>query len=530
MIELMDWAHRHGLPDKPWLVLGKGPSFARHREFDLSAYNLFALNHVVRELPVEVAHAIDIDVVAACAERLLTHCRWLIMPRRPHVGFRPGAQGLEDFVRTMPVLRELDAQGRLVWYNLSTGDAVGDSPVIRVKFFSAEAALALLARVGVRTVRSLGIDGGRGYSVAFSDLEQVTMLANGHTSFDVQFREMQRIIQENGMDYAPLAEPMRVFVGSDASQAVATHVLEHSIRKHATGPVEFCPMRDLPVPTPRDKKNQARTGFSFYRFLIPRLCGYRGRALYLDADMQVFADIAELWRIPFGPHKVLCTVQNDVPAAWKDGKAHFTPGRQMSVMLLDCAQLPWDVDAIVRGLDEGRYDYKQLMTELCILPPHEIGDTIPPDWNSLETYRPGRTKLVHYTVVPTQPWKNDENPLAETWMAGYREAVQAGTVPPERVEEAIAAGYVKRSLADCLSRAPSQRTRPAAALEALRQQLAAAQDQAAQSKKQLRIALDHAHQLESHIARLQCSWTWKLGRVVTKPIGLVRKAVRGAGN
>ncbi len=50
---------------------------------------------------------------------------------------------------------------------------------------------------------------------------------------------------------------------------------------------------------PKDEPNRGRTGFSFSRFQIPKLAGYKGRALYLDADMQVFGDIAELWDIPF---------------------------------------------------------------------------------------------------------------------------------------------------------------------------------------------------------------------------------------
>ena len=540
MIEWMDWVRSRPLPDKPWLVLGKGPSFSRHTETDLSPYNLLALNHVVREFQVDLAHMIDVDVVEACAAHLPQNCRWLVMPRRPHVGFKPGPMLLEDFVRQIPVLRELDAQGRLIWYNLSSGRAVGDSPVIPVKFFSIEAALNLLARAGVRTVRSLGIDGGRGYSSAFKDLEQVTMLANGHASFDVQFREIARIVAEHGMDYAPLVEPMRVFVGTDPSQMVATRVLEHSIRKYASGPVELHPMRDMQIPLPRDKKNRPRTGFSFYRFLIPKLCGYRGRALYLDADMQVFGDLAELWQIPFGRHKVLCSVQNEIPPAWQDGKAHFTPGRQMSVMLLDCCRLDWDIENIVRELDEGRYDYKQLMSDLCIVDPHEIGDTIPPAWNSLESYRRGETKLLHYTVVPTQPWKNDENPLAPIWMSGYREAIETGAITAQEVEEAIAGRHVKASLADCLPARRSERggdhalqgssgDRPHT-VESLQEDLATARDAAARNERAIGVALDPAHRLDRHRAVIERSWSRRIGRAVTQPLRLVRRITRRHGD
>ena len=105
-----------------------------------------------------------------------------------------------------------------------------------------------------------------------------------------------------------------------------------------------------------------------------------------------------------------------MPKAWKRQESFFQPGRQMSVMLLDCSRLDWDVEQIIRGLVEGRYTYRQLMFDLCVVRPEEIADRIPPEWNCLECYEPGRTKLLHYTVVPTQPWKNDENPLCPIWM------------------------------------------------------------------------------------------------------------------
>jgi hypothetical protein len=452
VIDLRRWAEATDLPPKPWLILGKGPTFSRRDDFDLTAFNLLALNDVVRELEVDIAHAIDVDVAARNADALRSNARWLIMPRRPHLDFRPAPRLLEEFFDEIPVLRELSEQGRLVWYNLSNSKPVGDAPVIGARFFSAEAALNVLGEVGVKRVRSLGVDGGRGYSPAFQDLEGTTMLANTRTSFDEQFAEIERIVARHGMDYHPLVpppgrEPIRVFVGADDSQLVPAAVLEHSIRKHASRPVEFTVMKDMPVPTPKDPANRPRTGFSFYRFLIPKLSGYQGRAVYLDCDMQVFADMAELWDIPFDGHTVLCTNQPQPPEQWRDDP-NFKPGRHLAVMMLDCSRLQWDVDEIVRGLDEGKYGYTQLMSDLCIVPQEQIAERIPTEWNSLEQYEPGRTKLLHYTVVPTQPWKNDKNPLAGIWMSEFREAVAAGAVDPEVVRQSIEAGHVKRSLAE----------------------------------------------------------------------------------
>ena len=507
MIELTEWFANAQLPARPWLVLGKGPTFDRRDRFDLTAYNRLSLNHVVNEVDVDVAHIIDVDVVGDCADALRNRCRWLVMPRHPHLRSTLGDRALEDWFAEYPVLEELDREGRLVWYNLSGTPVHGRSPVIGAKRFSSEAALNLLGTLGVREVRSLGIDGGRAYGAPFQHLAGETMLANGANSFDDQFDRLAVIVAERGLDYRPLVEPLRIFVGTDESQVVAHRVLEYSIRKAASVPVEVTPMLDWPHPRPKDPRNKPRTTFSYYRFMIPERCGYRGRALYVDADMLVFGDVAELADLPFDDHSVLCTVPAPT-AAW-DGRGGTPMGaRSLAVSLLDCGRLPWKIDEIVAGLDEGRYTYAQLMSDLCVVPPEQVADTIPPEWNDLEHFQPDRTKLLHYTVVPTQPWKNDDNPLGELWMGWYREAVEAGAVPPEEVEALVRAGHVKRSLTAALRSAPSRRS----VLTGASLDLATARRRIAD--------------LEARLTSMEESWPWRIGSSVVRTARLPRDLVR----
>jgi hypothetical protein len=323
---------------------------------------------------------------------------------------------------------------------------------------------------------------------------------------------------------APDRPPLRVFVGADESQMVAARVLEFTIRRHASRPVDVTPMIDLPCPRPRDRRNRPRTSFSFFRFMIPKLCDYRGRALYLDADMLVFADLAELWEVPFGGNTVLCTYQSEVPARWKDHWVH--PGRQLSVMLLDCARLDWDVEAIVRGLDDGRYSYAELMSDLCIVPAREIADAIPADWNRLESYDPGTTKLLHYTVVPTQPWKSTDNPLRSLWMDAYRDALQAGAVDPADVRRGIESGFLHPSLAEDLPRRPGPGAGAPPGPGDLERDVALARAEAARARRSLSECAEQVADLEEAIARLRRSWTWRIGRLVTGPLGRLRSARR----
>ena len=303
------------------------------------------------------------------------------------------------------------------------------------------------------------------------------------------------------MTAAPTA-PLRVFIGTEDSQVVAHQVLEHSIRTHASVPVEITPMLNLPMPVPAEPANRARVGFSFTRFKIPELCGYEGRAVYIDADMLVFGDVAELAAIPFDGNKLLCTYQTELPSLWAE-KHTFRPGRNVAVMLLDCSRLDWKADEIVGGLDEGRYTYEQLIYDQCLVAPDEIADTIPVEWNHLERYEHGRTRLLHYTVVRTQPWKNNRNPLGHLWMTAYAKAVQVGAVSPEDVERSVAAGYVKPALAQLLELAPD-RPRPAAE----------------EAHRDLALAKVKIADLERRIEALLGSSSWKVGNALT---GVARK-------
>lgn len=458
MRELIEWMQATRLPDRPWLLLGKGPTFSRRDEFDLSTYNLLSLNHAVVEQRVDVAHVVDIDVIEDCGPALVDNCRWLVMPRHPHVQFQASVAKLEDFVGQSRWLQQLDDEGRLIWYNAATGIAEPGSPVMDLRYFSSEAALSIVATMGASTVRSLGIDGGASYSPSFVGLEDKTLLRNGRPSFNAQFRELERIASERHVDFQPLIPPLRVFVGADVTQAIPAAVLEHSIVEHSSQPVRVDILDQPLARLPRDKANRPRTAFSFNRFRIPALMHQRGVALYLDSDMLVLGDVAELFEIPFGSKSVLCTSQGEPPEQWRD-HPDFKAGRQFSVMLIDCARVQWDVDEVIAGLDLRRFTYAELMFDLALVAPDQIGESIPPEWNHLERYEPGRTRNVHFTVVPTQPWRVEGNPLASLWLDAYRRAVEAGAVDLVEVERAVAAGWVRASLLDVVS-APTEPASP----------------------------------------------------------------------
>jgi hypothetical protein len=238
---------------------------------------------------------------------------------------------------------------------------------------------------------------------------------------------------------------VRVFVGVDRSQMLGFEVLQYSIKRHSSLPVRVTSMLDLELPDPKDIRQGRRTGFSFSRFAIPRLAGYQGKALYVDADMQVFSDIRELWETPFDGAKVV--IQDDIPQNKQSVDKEGAPARrikQSSVMLLDCDALKWVPEEIIAGLD-GKYTYEQLLYDLCILREDEIGYRIPYRWNSLE-YWDESTSLTHYTDMRTQPWVSPHNRIGWVWINELKRMLRDGAISWERVAEDVGLGYVRPSL------------------------------------------------------------------------------------
>lgn len=241
-------------------------------------------------------------------------------------------------------------------------------------------------------------------------------------------------------------ELIRVYVGVDRSQLLAVPVLEYSIKRHTTAPVEVIPMLDLPVPVPKDPRNGQRTGFSFSRFCIPKLAGYRGKAIYMDADMIVFKDIRELWNIPLDGAKIV--IQEEVKyqdVTTQKAGAPKQRKKQCAVMLLDCGRLDWDVESIVAGMDAEKYDYEQLMYEMCILDESEVKYGVPFEWNSLEHWD-ASTCLLHYTDVYTQPWTAVGNPHGGVWFSEVRRMLREGKLTQADIQKEIDLGYFRPSL------------------------------------------------------------------------------------
>ena len=204
---------------------------------------------------------------------------------------------------------------------------------------------------------------------------------------------------------------IRVFVGYEPKEALAYHVLCHSIMENSSEPVSICPvnLKNLKFDRPPDPLQS--TEFSFTRFLVPYLCDFQGHAIFMDCDMLCRGDIAELWALRDSvPVQV---VKHDyTPSTSKkflgNTQTQYVMKNWSSVMLFNnhlCQPLGFNRVKTAPGLWLHQFRWAS-----------EIGD-LPPEWNYLvgEEQPEIDPKLVHFTLGG--PWfkEYEEVEYADEW-------------------------------------------------------------------------------------------------------------------
>src|SRR5438128_1544773 len=129
-----------------------------------------------------------------------------------------------------------------------------------------------------------------------------------------------------------MSEELRVFVGTEPKQWLSAELLRYSIARRTSMTLDFQELKFLPL------KDSVKlfNGFYIHRFAVPELCGYQGRAIYLDANTIVLDDLLHLLHFDMKGAKALARpVLEGCPEA----------GRYSSVMLMDTEKLTsWKLD------------------------------------------------------------------------------------------------------------------------------------------------------------------------------------------
>jgi hypothetical protein len=195
-------------------------------------------------------------------------------------------------------------------------------------------------------------------------------------------------------------EPVRVFIGFDAREAIAFSVLSFSIHRRASVPVSIAPLMlsQLRGVFGRSRHPLQSTDFAFSRFLVPYLSGFSGWSVFMDCDMLVLDDVARLWALRDDRFAVQVVKHDHRPReAIKflgQAQTRYPKKNWSSVMLFNntrCRALTPDFVNTATGLELHQFKW---------LPDESLIGELPPRWNHLVGYDPPTrdASLVHFTL------------------------------------------------------------------------------------------------------------------------------------
>lgn len=192
-----------------------------------------------------------------------------------------------------------------------------------------------------------------------------------------------------------------VCIGYDVRESIAYHVLEQSIINRSSVPVAIIPLASRMLRN-FDGQRDGTNAFIYSRFLVPEMMDYQGWAIFMDADMMLRADLAELWSMR-DESKAVMVVKHDyhthhrrklIGTPMECDNADYPRKNWSSMVLWNCGHpmnriLNREFIAESPGSVLHRFQW---------LPDDLIGD-LPKEWNWLvgEYGLSPDAKLVHYT-------------------------------------------------------------------------------------------------------------------------------------
>jgi lipopolysaccharide biosynthesis glycosyltransferase len=156
--------------------------------------------------------------------------------------------------------------------------------------------------------------------------------------------------------------------------------------------------------------------FIYTRFLVPYLMGFTGSAIFIDGDMIVRGDIAELWALR-DLSKDVQVVKHDyktrMPVKYLGAKNEDYPRKNWSsVILWNCNSFPnrrLTPEFIQRSTGSELHRFSWIDDE-------RVGE-LPPEWNWLpDEYGPNpAAKLLHYTLGTPCFHEFADTPMGNEW-------------------------------------------------------------------------------------------------------------------
>jgi len=193
-----------------------------------------------------------------------------------------------------------------------------------------------------------------------------------------------------------------IYLGYDGKvEPIAYYVCMQSIIEKSSIPVRFTPLALNTLKDYTETHTDGSNSFIYSRFLVPYLNGFKGMALFLDGDMVVRTDVAELL-YEFDPDEAVKVVkhhyQTKHPVKYLGAKNEDYPKKNWSsVMLWNCSHhLNKQLTPKFIMDKPGKYLHR---FEWLKYPEEQVGK-LDETWNHLVgeyDYNPD-AKLAHFTV------------------------------------------------------------------------------------------------------------------------------------
>ena len=204
---------------------------------------------------------------------------------------------------------------------------------------------------------------------------------------------------------------LRIFIGWDSRFPEPADVLRYSLLKYSSISLDIRYLKLNELSLGRAVDPLASTEFTYTRFLVPHLCNFQGKALFLDNDMLCLGDIKEIDDLDMRPY-ALRVVQHDYQPVntvkmYGCPQTSYPRKNWSSMMLMDCSKLKlWTKQCVESQTGAYLHRFQDIDDS-------QIGE-LPKTWNTLD-WMDQTTKLIHYTNGG--PWFDayKNHPHADVW-------------------------------------------------------------------------------------------------------------------
>lgn len=226
-------------------------------------------------------------------------------------------------------------------------------------------------------------------------------------------------------------DKIKIFIGYDRGSRIPAWTVAESILENSSIPVEFQFMHkgSLGGIFKREFGSNDSTEFSNSRFLVPYLSNYEGYSLFIDNDMIVTGDVAELLSFIDADKTMMCVKHDHIVKTGKKflgmPQSGYSLKNWTSVMIFNnskCKVLTPEYVNTAPGLDMHQFKWIENFD-----PEKDIAE-IPLTWNYLcDSEFSGKDKiketpkLIHYTEGGPFFEETKDCEYADEWLQVYRQ-------------------------------------------------------------------------------------------------------------